>query len=147
MNQEGYIDEETVLLDVSVREKLQAQYPIGILTGRPRAEAEIALERVGLFLDPDLIVAMEDWDNSKPQPEALMKLAEIFEARALVYVGDTLDDVRMTQNANHAGDDRRYYGFGTLTGGLNGEEGRRKFLEEGAHTVIKSVNELLNYLE
>lgn len=147
LGKDGYIEEETVLLSDDTRERLLDRYPIGILTGRPRAEAEIALERVELTLEPDAIVAMEDWDQAKPHPGALIELASKFEARGVAYAGDTLDDVRTARNAEREDGNCRYYGFGTLTGGLSGSEGRRKFLEEGAHAVLESVNELPDYLE
>jgi len=147
LGRDGYIDEETVLLTDDTRERLLDRYPVGILTGRPRAEAEIALERVNLTLDPDAVVAMEDWEHSKPHPEALIDLAEAFDAHGLAFTGDTLDDVRTVRNADREDEDRRYYGFGALTGGLNGVEGRWKFLEEGAQGVLETVNDLLDYLE
>jgi HAD superfamily phosphatase len=143
---DGYIEEETVLLDEEVRNHLVGQFSVGILTGRPRAEAEIALDRVELDLDPGAVVAMEDWDKSKPHPSALMNLADRFDAVGVAYAGDTLDDVRTARKADREDENRHYYGFGTLTGGLTGDEGRRKFLQEGATGVLDTVNELPEYL-
>ncbi|MFC4542559.1 TIGR01548 family HAD-type hydrolase [Halosolutus amylolyticus] len=145
----GFIHDEPVLLEDEARETLLANYDVGILTGRPEPEAEIALDRVGL--DDEIPVehrfTMDDWEEGKPHPRALVTLAERFEADSVAFVGDTLDDVRTAVNANEADADREYHGIGVLTGGLTGEEGRRKYEAEGAAAVLDSVNEVPDLLE
>ncbi len=138
----GYIYDERVLLDVETRRSLLDRYSIAVLTGRPRAEAKIALERVGLNLPSGRLCAMEDWEASKPHPSGLFNLREKLEADSLVLVGDTLDDIRTAVSASEKDPDRSYYGVGVLTGGLKGNEGMKKFKEAGAHVVLESVNEL-----
>jgi phosphoglycolate phosphatase-like HAD superfamily hydrolase len=90
---------------------------------------------------------MDDWAAGKPDPAALVTLAERFDAHAIAFVGDTLDDVRTAVNASEADPSRTYHGVGVLTGGLTGEEGRRKFDEAGATAVLDSVNDLPELLE
>ncbi|PCR91666.1 TIGR01548 family HAD-type hydrolase [Natrinema ejinorense] len=145
----GFIHDEPVLLEADARDRLLEGYDVGVLTGRPAAEAEIALERVGL--DDAIPVAhrftMDDWAEGKPHPHALTTLAERFEATSVVFVGDTLDDVRTAGNASEADPDREYRGIGVLTGGLTGEEGRRKYEREGAAAVLESVNAVPDWLE
>ncbi|SFB82464.1 haloacid dehalogenase superfamily, subfamily IA hydrolase, TIGR01548 [Halobiforma haloterrestris] len=145
----GFIHDEPVLLEDEARERLLAEYDVGILTGRPEAEAEIALERVGLESEVPLEhrFTMDDWEEGKPHPRALTTLAERFDADAVAFVGDTLDDVRTAVNAAEADPDREYRGVGVLTGGLTGEEGRRKYEREGASAVLTSVNDLPALLE
>ena len=144
----GFIHDEPVILDEQVREHLRERYDVGILTGRPAAEAEIALDRVGLGDVPaDHRFTMDDWPEGKPHPGALTTLAERFDAEHVVFVGDTLDDVRTATNAAATDPDRHYHGVGVLTGGLTGDEGRRKFEADGAAAVIDSVNELPDLLE
>ncbi|ELY75993.1 TIGR01548 family HAD-type hydrolase [Natrinema pallidum] len=145
----GFIHDEPVVLERSVRDRLLADYDVGVLTGRPEAEAEIALDRVGLddAVPVEHRFTMDDWEEGKPHPHALTTLAERFEADAVVFVGDTLDDVRTAGNAGEADPDREYRGIGVLTGGLTGEEGRRKYEREGAAAVLESVNDLPEWLE
>ncbi|QLD89329.1 TIGR01548 family HAD-type hydrolase [Natronomonas salina] len=143
---EGYIHDESVLLAPDTREALEA-WPLGVLTGRPRAEAEIALERVGLEVDDEHRFTMDDWAGGKPDPEALVTLAERLEADSVVFVGDTLDDIHTASNAAEADPDREYRGVGVLTGGLTGEEGRRKYREAGAAAILESVNDLPERLD
>ncbi|WP_440010292.1 TIGR01548 family HAD-type hydrolase [Halomicrococcus sp. SG-WS-1] len=139
---EGYIDDEPVLVAAETVETLTAGYPVGVVTGRPAAEADIALERAGLSVPDDRRFTMDDWEEGKPHPKALTTLAERFDADAVVFVGDTLDDVETAVNAAEADPDRDYYGVGVLTGGLTGAEGRRKYEDAGAAAVVDSVNDL-----
>ena len=145
----GFIHDEPLLLDDDTREHLLENYDVGIVTGRPEAEAEIALERVGLEADIPLEhrFTMDDWEQGKPHPHALTTLADRFDAETVVFVGDTLDDVRTATNANEADPDREYHGIGVLTGGLTGADGRRKYEAEDASAVLESITDLPALLE
>ncbi|MFC6730025.1 HAD family hydrolase, partial [Natronoarchaeum mannanilyticum] len=143
----GYIHDEPVLLDDETRRELVERYDVGVVTGRPAAEADIALERAGLDIPDEHRFTMDDWEEGKPHPKALTTLAERFDARSVVFVGDTLDDVRTAVNATEADPDREYRGVGVLTGGLTGEDGRRKYEDAGAAAVLASVNALPDWLE
>ncbi len=148
-NQTGFIHDEPVIREPATIEYLKAEYEIGVLTGRPAAEAEIALERVGLddVVPVEHRFTMDDWEEGKPHPRALVTLAERFDAETVVFVGDTLDDVQTAVNAAEADPTRRYHGVGVLTGGLTGESGRQLFAETGASAVLESVNALPGLLE
>ena len=143
----GFIHDEPVILEPETREYLTERFDVGILTGRPAGEAEIALERVGLEVPLEHRFTMDDWEEGKPHPRALTTLAERFDADGVAFVGDTLDDVRTAVNASEADPDRTYHGIGVLTGGLTGEDGRRKYEAEGASAVCESVNEVPTLLE
>ncbi|WP_058367295.1 TIGR01548 family HAD-type hydrolase [Haloparvum sedimenti] len=144
---DGYINDEPVLVEPETIERLRERYDVGVVTGRPAAEADIALERVGLEVPDDHRFTMDDPAPGKPDPEALVTLAERFDADRVAFAGDTLDDVRTARNADEADPGRVYYGVGVLTGGLTGEEGRRKYTEAGADAVVGSVNDLPELLE
>ena len=58
---EGFIENEPALLSAETREALSA-WPLGVLTGRPAAETDIALERVGLELPEAHRFTMDDWE-------------------------------------------------------------------------------------
>jgi HAD superfamily hydrolase (TIGR01548 family) len=146
LDRDGYINDEPVIATAETRERLTEQYAVGVLTGRPKAEAEIALDRVGLDLPGEQILTMDDWDGGKPDPDGLVTLAGRLDADRIAFVGDTLDDMKTARNADDS-DERTYYGVGVLTGGLDGEDGRRMFERAGADAVIDSVNELPHLLE
>ncbi|MFP9060165.1 TIGR01548 family HAD-type hydrolase [Natrialbaceae archaeon A-chndr2] len=143
----GYIEAEPVLLEDETREALLERYDVGIVTGRPAAEAEIALARVGLEIPLEHRFTMDDWAEGKPHPRALTTLGARFDADSVVFVGDTLDDVQTAVNAESADDERTYHGVGVLTGGLTGGSGRELFEEAGASAVLESINELPDVLE
>ena len=143
----GYIHDEPVLADRSTLDRLNERFAVGVLTGRPAAEADIALDRVGLSVPDAHRFTMDDWAEGKPHPRALTTLADRFGADAVAFAGDTLDDVRTATNAAAADPDRSYRGIGVLTGGLTGEAGRRAFDDAGAAAVIETVNDLTDLLE
>lgn len=142
----GYIHDEPILVDEATVETLTDRYDVGVLTGRPAGEADIAIERAGLAVPDEYRFTMDDWESGKPDPDALVTLADRFDAGAVAVAGDTLDDVGTAVNANGV-DQRTYYGVGVLTGGLVGDVGRRKFETEGAAAVVDSVNDLPHLLD
>jgi HAD superfamily hydrolase (TIGR01548 family) len=142
LHTEGYIHDEPVLLDAATREALTENYEIAILTGRPAAEADIALGRVGLTVPDDRRVTMDDDLPGKPDPAGLVTLSERAGGDSVVFVGDTLDDVRTAVDAGEDDPARTYHGVGVLTGGLSGERGREKFERAGAAAVLDSVADL-----
>ena len=143
----GYIHDEPLLVDDETLSALQDRFAVGVVTGRPAAEADIALERVGLDLPVEHRFTMDDWEEGKPHPAALQTLAERFDAERVAFAGDTLDDVATAVNADAADDDRVYYGIGVLTGGLTGDAGRQTFANNGASAVIESVTDLPELLD
>ncbi|MFB6146844.1 MAG: TIGR01548 family HAD-type hydrolase [Halobacteriaceae archaeon] len=138
----GYLEDETVLIAPETGSVLTDRFPVGVLTGRPAAEADIALDRAGLDVPPEYTFTRDDWAAAKPDPSALVELAGRMDAGTVVYTGDTVDDVRTAGNAAAADDSRVYHGVGVLTGGLGGERGRRLFREGGAAAVVESVDDL-----
>jgi HAD superfamily hydrolase (TIGR01548 family) len=138
----GYIHDEPVLVDEATVTELMRRFDVGVLTGRPSAEADIALDRAGLVVDPGVRYTMDDWEGGKPDPDALLALAALFEADRIAFVGDTLDDIRTAINADRADEERAYFGVGVLTGGLTGEKGERKYAAAGATAVVDSVNDV-----
>ncbi|MFB6106986.1 MAG: TIGR01548 family HAD-type hydrolase [Halobacteriaceae archaeon] len=142
----GFVHDEPVIVTPATREAL-ASYPVGVLTGRPAAEAAIALERAGFGdLPAERRFTMDDWAEGKPHPRALTLLADRLGGDRVAFVGDTLDDVRTAHNAATADQARTYLGVGVLTGGLTGDAGRRTFREAGADAVLESVNDLPDWL-
>ena len=138
----GYIHDEPVLVAPDTLDRLRAGADVGVLTGRPAAEADIALERVGLAVPDERRFTMDDDAAGKPDPEALVALAERVDAEVVAFAGDTLDDVRTAGNAAAADPERKYHGIGVLTGGLRGESGRAAFESAGADAVVASVDAL-----
>jgi HAD superfamily hydrolase (TIGR01548 family) len=143
---EGFIHDEPVIVTPETIDALTRRFDVGVVTGRPAAEAEIALDRAGLDVPLEHRFTMDDWEEGKPHPYALRTLAERFAADDVAFVGDTLDDVETAVNAADADPTREYHGIGVLTGGLTGETGRETYEAAGASAVLDSVNDLPDFL-
>lgn len=94
-NWDGLILTERWLLPLELLEQLRRQFRLAIFTGRPRADAEFVLRRFNVEAAFERIIALEDVANGKPNPEGLVKVAEIMAPSPVIaYIGDTIDDGR-----------------------------------------------------
>lgn len=141
LNTEGFIHDEPVVVTPETIEAL-ADWDLGILTGRPAAEAAIALDRVGLDVPDERLFTMDSPTPGKPEPDALCELAQRLDTDSIAFAGDTLDDIQTAVNAGEADPEREYYAIGVQSGGLSGESGRRALEHAGADAVIETVNQL-----
>ena len=85
----GLIRKEKPLVRTELLRKIKT--PVGIVTGRPRAEAKIAMQLLGLPKNTPL-VAMEDTKKGKPSPAPLLLAKKRMGAKLLLYIGDSSDD-------------------------------------------------------
>ncbi len=141
----GFSERERTLVDLRL---LSPDLKLGILTGRARRETAFALERIGLTerIPPEYWVTDDDAIR-KPDPRALSLLLDRLQAPLAIYVGDTIDDLRMVNDYKTLArpHDPMVYACMTLTG-PNGEKNRTLFLEQGADLVATDINALLRYL-
>ncbi|GBC99683.1 hypothetical protein HRbin17_02213 [bacterium HR17] len=142
---EGLLAQERALVNADL---LLPDLKLGILTGRARRETALALERLRLLkrIPPDFWVTDDDAPR-KPDPRALAGLLERLQSRRAIYVGDTVDDLRMVNDykAQQRPLSPIVYACMVLTG-PNGEKNRTLFLEQGADIIATDVNILLSYL-
>lgn len=105
---DGFITEERALIQTSTLNELhQRGHILGIVTGRPRAEAHWALDRFGWRGIFSLLVPQERQDNrGKPDPFPLLYAMGILHAAGLsipaedsVYIGDSVDDMVAAREA------------------------------------------------
>lgn len=143
----GFIENEPVLITTATTRELTTNYSIGVFTGRPAREATVVLDRIGLTVPADHRITMDDPIPGKPDPDGLLVLAERLESTAVVFVGDTLDDIRTARAAADTDQTREYYAVGVLTGGHSGAAGRDRFTQAGADLVIDSINSLPDHIE
>jgi len=99
---DGFITEERSIIQTGTLQQLhQRGHILGIVTGRPRAEAHWALDRFGWRGIFSLLVPQEKQDNrGKPDPFPLLYALGILHAAGLaipaedsVYIGDSVDDM------------------------------------------------------
>lgn len=146
LNVEGFIHDEPVLVTTETIEAL-TDWELGIVTGRPAAEAAIALDRVGLDVSDDRLFTMDSPTPGKPAPDALCELRKRLQADSIAFAGDTLDDIQTAVNAADTDDEHDYYAIGVQSGGLSGENGHKALEAAGADAVIETINELPDLLE
>jgi histidinol-phosphate aminotransferase len=90
----GLFASERWLLPKPLLARLAARYRLGIVTGRPREEARLALQRFGTEDFFRVVVALEDTGRRpKPDPFGLRLAMRLLEARRAVYFGDSPDDM------------------------------------------------------
>jgi histidinol-phosphate aminotransferase len=135
-NLDGLIRNESWLADRDTLRRLKGRFKLGIVTGRPLAEADAALARFGVRETFDVVVAMEDVPpgRGKPDPLGLRVAMERLGASHGLYAGDTIDDMKAAAAAGLTA-------VGVLPPGGGGTE--RAALEAGgAAWVLDSANDL-----
>ncbi|MFH2052523.1 MAG: aminotransferase class I/II-fold pyridoxal phosphate-dependent enzyme [bacterium] len=94
----GLCAQETLIPPRWVIEDLARRLPLGIVTGRPRAEAFAFLERFDLSGLFGVVVGMED-APAKPDPAPVRLALRRLGAQRAWMVGDTPDDLRAARAA------------------------------------------------
>lgn len=97
----GLRDKEKILIrEETLRELKGRGIALGIVTGRPREEALYVLrEFIPEFFSGECIVAMEDCECEKPDPEPIKLAIRRMGCGSPVYVGDTISDKMAAENA------------------------------------------------
>lgn len=104
----GLIDRDRRIISPRTLEHLAGRHRLGLVTGRPRVEAEYTLKHLGLWEYFQMLVCHDDVvaemarrgtreSLSKPHPWPLAHAAASLDPSgrlAVAYVGDTVDDVR-----------------------------------------------------
>lgn len=141
-NFNGFIQNEKWLFNADVAEKLSRHFKLGIVTGRPRQEAQFAIRQSGLEKYFDILIAMEDTepDRGKPFPDGLVLAKEKLGVKRAIYLGDTIDDMKAATAA------------GVIPIGVLNEDRDKKTRTEllkqnGAQHVLPSVNLILEVLK
>lgn len=134
---DGLMRFETWLPDPGLLDTLRESRRIGIVTGRPRHDAELALARFAAADLFDAIVTMDDLPagKQKPHPAGIWKAMRRLGEHEAVYLGDGVDDMAAAARAG-------VRAVGVLPPGLDPKRGRRLLREAGAEMVLDSVNDV-----
>lgn len=141
-NSDGLICQEKWLLDSTFLYQLSQTYKLGIMTGRPRQEAMIALEKAGAKNFFEVVIAMEDVPEGKgkPDPFGLQLCLNKLGCKKGYYLGDVGDDMTAAKAAN-------LRGVGVLPPQDKSEDLKKLLQEKGAVEVIKTTNDVMNILD
>lgn len=94
----GLKQNERPLVDPSTWSRLAGAMPLGVVTGRPRADAEEVLDRFGLLTRTSVLVARED-APFKPDPAPVRLAMSRLAVDHAWLVGDTPDDIAAAKSA------------------------------------------------
>jgi len=145
---EGLIKQERIIIDKNKKNFLE-KFSLGILTGRNKREAKVALERLGWdeIISKKKIVTADD-GVAKPHPQGLKKIAESLETKLGIYVGDTWDDLLTVKNNNKEEGVTKFLSAIVLGKEFDLRGKSAKFyLNAGADLLSRDVNSILYQLE
>jgi HAD superfamily phosphatase len=149
--------QEKLLIPRAILSSLKKKLRLGIASGRPRFEAELALKRFRLLSYFDSVVTLDECNGeearifhttgrrvkcTKPHPYSLLKVAHeigIPNPRC-GYVGDVVDDMLAARTAKK---ELQILAIGFLRGRKKGETMKDSLLTAGADLVIENPRELL----
>ena len=143
-NWDGFIAEEPALIHTRTLDKLASQDRImGIVTGRPQAEAEWTLQRFGWKRYFPLLIAKEKQEGrTKPDPFPLQHALTILTAAGrstkpeqTVYVGDSVDDMVAARAAG-------MWAVGMVPPYVEHDAHAVLLRERGAHVVLEDPKKL-----
>jgi histidinol-phosphate aminotransferase len=130
----GLRESEQLIAERETLTRLASRVPLAVVTGRPRGEAEWFLDRFGLTsLISETVCLGEAASKPDPAPVALA-LQKLNVTRAWM-IGDTPDDIRAAAGAG-------VLPIGVVAPGDDPERTRRVLTNEGAVTVINTLNDL-----
>ena len=153
----GLYLQEKILIPKKILASLREKTRMGIASGRPRFEAELALRRFRLYPYFQSVVTLEECEEeenrifrsigkrikcSKPNPYSILKtILEIGISNPRCgYVGDTVDDM---QAARAVKKDLSMLAIGFIKRHRNKKAARELLLGAGADLVIQNPEELL----
>ena len=145
---EGLIKKERVIIDKKKKDFVQ-NFSIGILTGRTKREARVALDR----LDWEDIVFNEriftaDDGLEKPHPQGLINLSTSLKTKLGIYVGDIWDDLITAKNFNKEVKKTKFLSAIVLAEGFYLQNKTIElYLNEGVDLLTRDVNCVLDWLE
>ncbi len=147
---DGFIAEEPALMQTATLDRLGAGgRPMGVVTGRPDAEATWTVRRFGWETYFPWIVAREQQgDRPKPDPFPLRRALAILAAAGhdvppeeAAYVGDSVDDMACARDAGA-------YAIGFIPPYIGNKAEMASLLQEqGADVVIDDLNALPNIVD
>ncbi|MFZ2206033.1 MAG: HAD-IA family hydrolase [Microgenomates group bacterium] len=90
----GLINEETLLISKGQLTKLRKKYKkMGIVTGRPKDEAQYVINRFDLGKLFDVLITKDDTLREKPFADPIIKAIQMIKCKRPVYIGDSSSDV------------------------------------------------------
>jgi hypothetical protein len=157
---QGLYLQERLIIPRQILSSLRKRFGLGIASGRPRFEAELALKRFRLLPYFDSVVTLDECQEeetrifratgkkvryTKPHPYSLLRVAQeigILNPRC-GYVGDVVDDMLAAQAAEEKLD---ILAIGFLHGATKDDAVKDSLLKAGADLIVENPRGLLQAL-
>lgn len=133
---DGLISQEHWMLPVPVLSRLVRFFSLGIVTGRPHAEAQHVLERFQMLSFFPVVITMDDLpqEKAKPDPSGIEMALDHLSCSSGFFVGDTVDDIEAAIRAG-------LQPIGVVAPGVSqGGIQKNILLSVGAWKVIDSID-------
>jgi phosphoglycolate phosphatase-like HAD superfamily hydrolase len=130
--------------DLAPRLRLAGIRRVGIITGRNRNEMRTplaALDFDGLLVQEAIFT---DEDGHKPDPDLLVRAVARLNARDVIMVGDSIDDLRLVLNYRQLPTSQQQ--ARTLFVAIDHDGDADRWRRLGADAVLSDVNELPDWL-
>jgi len=121
-------DNEKLLISKETLKKLRKSFRLGIVTGRPKKEAEYTLKINNIEKFFDIIIAMEDC-KPKPSPDGINLALKLLNSNKATYFGDNVDDELAAKNA-----EIKFIGVSNPS------------LKTGTGTFLKDINQIMEVI-
>ncbi|NOZ80599.1 MAG: HAD-IA family hydrolase [DPANN group archaeon] len=143
----GLIDDEPLLAEKAVLERLRADHPLAIFTGRPRDQALYALDRLGITDLFSAIITRNDVKEGKPSPEGLLRLHELMGFETAYYLGDNAQDDMLAAKAANEIIGNSIVAVGVIPPACPDPDALTElFMKNGAETVLEKADQILDLL-
>jgi phosphoglycolate phosphatase-like HAD superfamily hydrolase len=122
---------------------------IAIVSGRSKLATEYSLGSIFNIFNKNASVFLEDENReySKPNPYAIKKAMDIMGAKTAIYVGDSTEDLLMSQRVkSNTGSSKIIKFFGIYGCSAMPADTIRQFKENKVDAIIENVNQLPNIL-
>ena len=121
---------------------------IAIVSGRSKLATKQSLGSIFDIFNQNASVFLEDEDRkySKPNPYAIKKAMDIMGAKTAIYVGDSAEDLIMSQKVKNSNGSKIITFFGIYGCSIRPAYTFRQFKQNKVDTIIENVNQLPNIL-
>lgn len=141
-SESGLIENDVVILDKSLIEKLENKFPSksSIVSGRGKESIKHSLKQLLDEFDLKNSIFLEDEPRklAKPNPESLIRSINGMNCNCCIYVGDSMEDFIMAKKATEQG--CKVIFCGIIGTSKNPQEKLKLFENNGAMLVLESVH-------
>ena len=143
-SEDGMITNDKIILSIPLLETLEKKFgkKIAVVTGRGLESISYSLKNMLDFFDMKSSAFLEDESRelAKPNPATLIRAIKSMESKNCLYVGDSMEDYLMAQDATKSG---YFTTFCAIVGTSTNPEDRRKlFVDSGVDFILESINDI-----